>query len=398
MLNNRELKPYRFALQHLGFRPFFLLAGVFALFSMLLWMWLYQTNQSLPQAQVLANSIWHAHEMIYGYSVAVIAGFLLTAVRNWTGVQTLHGAPLLVLASLWLLARVMPLVNHPDALYLMAAFDLLFNLTLSASVLYPIIKVRQWSQIGVWSKLLLLFIANGLFYLGLFGQVDQGMQWGLYAGLYLIISLILMMARRVVPFFIEKGVDEASTLINYRWVDISSLILMLIFIVVEVFLSLPVFSAVIALLLFIVHAIRLAGWYTPGIWRKPLLWILYLAYAWIVFGFAMKGAGLFITVEPMLAVHAFAVGGVGLVTLGMMARVILGHTGRDVFDPPPILTLIFLILVVGSVLRVLLPMLLPDLYLYWIGLSQACWITSFGLFVWLYTPMLIKSRVDGNYG
>jgi uncharacterized protein involved in response to NO len=398
MLNISEQKTYRISLHHLGFRPFFMLAGIFAVFSMSVWMWLYQGNGVLPTADSLSSITWHAHEMIYGYSLAVVAGFLLTAIRNWTGVQTLHGIPLLLLALLWLLARIMPLLDHPSSLYLMAVFDLMFNVGLCIATLYPVIKVKQWSQMGVWSKVLLLLLTNMLFYLGLFGQLEPGVTWGLYGGLYLVLSMVLLMGRRVIPFFIEKGVDENVSLVNRRWVDISSLVLMLVFILAEVFLPFPRLAMLVALLLSVVHGYRLIGWHTSGIWRKPLLWILYVAYGWIVLGFALKGAMLFVPIHTMLVVHAFAVGGIGLVTLGMMARVALGHTGRNVFEPPSVLTAVFLVLVIGSLARVLLPMIAPAGYTLWMGITQACWILGFALFSLIYTPMLIKPRVDGSYG
>jgi uncharacterized protein involved in response to NO len=313
-------------------------------------------------------------------------------------VQTLHGPALLLLALLWLGARLMPLLDHPDALYAMAVLDLGFGVGLCLALLYPIVKVRQWGQLAVLSKVLLLVAGNAAFYLGLFGQFDQGLHWGLYGGLYLIVSLLLLMARRVVPFFIEKGVAEQVTLTNRRWLDLSSLVLMLAFLVVEVLLPHPQIAAAVAWLLFALHALRLADWHSPGIWRKPLLWVLYLGYGWLLLGFALRGLQPLLPVNPMLAIHAFTVGGIGLMTLGMMARVALGHTGRSVFAPPAALRWIFIAMLLSAVLRVLLPLALPAQYDVWVGLSQLLWIAAFGAFSWIYAPMLIRARVDGRYG
>jgi len=398
MLNITEPASHRIALHHLGFRPFFLLAGASGVVLMAAWLWLYQSGQPLPAALPMATITWHAHEMIYGYAMAVIAGFLLTAVRNWTDVQTLHGPSLLLLALLWLGARLMPFVGHPDALLAMAVLDLGFGIGLSLALLHPIVKVRQWGQLAVLSKVLLLVAGNAAFYLGLFGQFEPGLHWGLYGGLYLIVSLLLLMARRVVPFFIEKGVAEAVTLTNCRWLDLASLVLMLLFLVVEVLLPQPRIAAVVALLLFALHALRLYDWHSPGIWRKPLLWVLYVGYGWLLLGFALKGLQLLLPVNPMLAVHAFAVGGIGLMTVGMMARVALGHTGRSVFAPPAALKWLFVAMLLSGVVRVLLPMALPAQYGLWVGLSQLLWIAAFGAFSWIYAPMLWRARVDGRYG
>jgi len=393
-----EAGGHRFALHHLGFRPFFLLAGVAAVALMAAWLWLYQFARPLPPATGLADMVWHAHEMIYGYAAAVIAGFLLTAVRNWTGVQTLHRGPLLLLALLWLAARLMPFVGTHAAMLAMAGLDMAFGLGLTLALLHPIAKARQWGQLALLSKVLLLVGANGAFYLGLFGHFAEGVRWGLYGGLYLIVSLILLMARRVLPFFIENGVEEKVTLRNSRWLDLGSLLLMLAFIGVEVLYPQPRLAGLLAWGLFALHALRLGRWHHPGIWRRPLLWVLYIGYAWIVLGFALRGLQLFLPLNPMAAVHAFAAGGIGMMTLGMMARVALGHTGRNVFAPPPALSWIFAGMLASALVRVLPAGLLPELHLFWIGLSQLLWIGAFGAFTWIYAPMLLQARIDGRYG
>ncbi len=391
-----EKHNYHFALHHLGFRPFFLAGVLFSVAAVALWFWLYRSGAVLPMG-VLPPITWHAHEMIYGYTLAVVAGFLLTAVSNWTGVRTLNGAPLIGLALVWLAARLMPFFGDA-ALAPMAILDLLFLTALSAAVLHPIVKVRQWPQIGVWSKLALLLVSNALFYLGLFGVLENGVQWGIYSGLYLIVSLILLMLRRVLPFFIERGVDEKITLTNRTWVDVSSLVLMLAFWLVEVFLVLPRISALLAVLLFLLHGLRMLDWHTPGIWRKPLLWVLYLGYGWVTAGFALIALAKFGALNPWLAVHAFAYGGIGMVTLGMMARVSLGHTGRNVFEPPAVITPMFLLLLAGALARVVAPLLAPQLYLVWMEAAQLLWIVAFTLFAIVYAPFLVLPRIDGRYG
>lgn len=397
MLISEKPRHYRYALHHLGFRPFFLFSGLFAVAAVAGWFWLYQFDSDALPVRSLPAVTWHAHEMIYGYTLAVIAGFLLTAVHNWTGVHTLHGSGLILLALVWLAARLMPLFGD-GVLPVMAVLDLLFLVGLGAALLHPIVKARQWSQLGVWSKVVLLLMSSALFYLGLFGLLEQGVRWGLYSGLYLILSLILQMGRRVIPFFIERGVEKQATLVNRAWLDITSLAAMLLFWLVEVFFGLPLVSALLAGLLFVLHGVRLAGWHISGIWRKPLLWVLFLGYGWVTLGFAMIALSKFGWINPMLAVHAFTYGGIGMATLGMMARVVLGHTGRSVFDPPAVVTPMFLLLFAGSLVRVAVPLLAPDCYTLWMGAAQVFWILAFALFVWVYTPMLILPRVDGRYG
>jgi uncharacterized protein involved in response to NO len=296
------------------------------------------------------------------------------------------------------MARLMPFVNATWSLPLMALFDLSFALWLCIDILRAIVKARQWPQLGVLSKVVLMLLGNVFYYLGVSGHLTNGVQWGLYTGLYIILSMVLLMGRRVIPFFIEKGVGYPVELKNRKWLDMSSLVLMLVFWIADVFFADPWVTALVATILAMLHAVRLAGWYTPGIWKKPLLWILYLAYIWIIVGFAMRALGVLGFLNPLLAVHAFAYGGIAMITLGMMARVSLGHTGRNVFDPPAILTPIFLLLFIGSLMRVVMPLLVPQWYNEWIGAAQILWIIPFAMFAWIYAPMLIKPRVDGRYG
>lgn len=398
MLNIEEKQNHRIALHHLGFRPFFLAGSLFAVIGMLLWLFQYHFNILFPVMDNLPIVYWHGHEMIFGYAMAVIGGFLLTAVRNWTNVQTLHGWPLLLLALLWLLARLMPFIDHPSAMLAMTVLDLGFNGLLCIALLYPILKVRQWTQIGIWLNVVFICTANLLFYFGLFGLISNGMEMGLYAGLYFIISLIMLMGRRVIPFFIEKGVDETVTLKNSLWLDNVSIVLVVAFIYLQVFTHHLNMATTLAFSLTLLHLWRITAWHTKGIWQKPLLWILYLAYASIVVGFIFTGLANLQYLSPLLATHAFGYGGIGLMTLGMMARVALGHTGRNVFDPPRVLFWVFTLAVAGAIARVGLPLLAPTMNTSWIGLSQGLWIIAFGTFSWVYAPMLIKARVDGRYG
>lgn len=398
MLNIEQPSNHRYALHHLGFRPFFLLAGLFAVTSMLVWSWIYHYPVKLPFMASFSSMSWHAHEMVFGYAMAAIAGFLLTAIRNWTNQQTLNGPGLMILALLWLLARFAPFIDHPMALTIMALADTLFSVVLIPAMLIPMVVAGTRQHYFIVGVVALICACNISFYAGVLMLAEVDLLLVIKLGLYLILALIMIMGRRVIPFFIEKGIDTPTTITNYRWLDISSLILMGLFILLQLFQHGELVTALVALSLAVLHSIRLYGWYSPDIWRKPLLWILYLAYIWIVIGFAMTGLHLVLPQLSQLATHAFAVGGIGMMTLGMMARVSLGHTGRNVFDPPAILNWIFVLLAIGSVARIILAGLLPAWYGYWIGLAQLCWIAAFALFSVVYAPMFIKARVDGRYG
>lgn len=395
MLNIEESKQtYTNALWHLGFRPFFIVAGVFATLSMLLWLVLSHFTQA-PLVMEIVPSVWHGHEMVYGYSMAVIAGFLLTAVQNWTGVKTLSGTGLVVLVLLWCLARIMPFINITSAPWVMALSDLAFMLGLILAVVFPIVKVRQWKQLGIVTILLVMATGNSLFYLSLLKEIQLPLQFSVYLGLYFVLALILLMARRVVPFFIEKGVDETVTIKNWFWLDVLVIVFFIFFVLSRLAVISPTLTMSLSLVLVVLNGIRLWQWHTPGIWRKPLLWILYLAYTCLVLAFVLFAIP---SVSAFIALHAFAVGGIGLMTLGMMCRVALGHTGRNVSDPPLVLIPIFSLMLLAVISRVVLPLIAVQQYNLWIIISQVFWILSFVLFSWVYIPILYKPRVDGRYG
>jgi uncharacterized protein involved in response to NO len=384
------------ALLNLGFRPFFLGAAVFAVISIIAWTFVYTLAMPVPMASMTPFQ-WHAHEMIYGFSLAVIAGFLLTAARNWTGIDTLHGTPLLGLFGLWAAARVSMLFGTA-LLELAALFDILFILALTAAVASPIIRARMWRQVGILSKLVLMAAGSIVFYLGSFGYLESGLHWGVYGGLYLVIGLVLTMGRRVIPFFIERGVGYPVTLFNSKWIDISSLVLFLALFIAELFIADRRLVPWLAGALFAVNAVRLAGWHTPGIWKKPLLWSLYVAYAFIVAGFLLLAFNGFTGVSRFVAIHGFAYGGIGLITLSMMVRVSLGHTGRDIHSPPGAATWAMLALTAGALFRVLLPVLFPGQYLAWVAASQLLWLVAFAILAKVLLPILTAPRTDGQFG
>lgn len=384
------------ALFNLGFRPFFLGAAIFAIISMALWTSVYVFHLPVPLAGISAFQ-WHAHEMIYGFAMAVIAGFLLTAVKNWTGVQTLHGYGLLGLFALWALPRVLFLFGTPW-MFVAGLFDILFVLCLIGSILYPTIKVKQWKQLGIIVNLALLAVANGCFYLGAAGLIDQGAFIGIQGGLFLIVGLILFMGRRVIPFFIEAGVGYPVKLFNANWLDIAIIVLYIAFLVAEVLIRNSWGVALISLGLFVANSARLMGWHTGGIWKKPLLWSLFVSFAWINFGFFLLALNAFLNLSNIVVLHAFSVGGIGVVTLSMMARVTLGHTGRNVQDPPKAVAIALMVLVAGAVVRVIAPLVAGSHYVIWVAASQVLWIAAFSIFIATYFPMLVKPRIDGQFG
>lgn len=398
------MQPYRHpAIFNLGFRPFFTGAALFAIISVAYWLFVYSSMISLidPDINIHFANIspfqWHAHEMIYGYSLAVIAGFLLTAVKNWTGIQTIHGYPLAALFSCWVIARIIWLAKD-SWLFIAAIFDLIFIIGLIYFVATPIIAKKQWRQMAILSKLFLLGFGNLAFYLDVFSLFENGIHIGLYGGLYLIIGLILTIGRRIIPLFVQNALTYKVTLFNSKWLDISSLIGVLGFFITEVFLSQPLASAIFAGLMFVVTSIRIIGWYTPGIWKNPLLWSFYVALFFIDLGFLLFVIAFFIDISPYLSIHSFAYGAIGVITMSMIARVSIGHTGRSLKSLPKSLLIALLILSFGASVRVFFPLFIPELYTAWILLSGILWLCAFTLFVFNFMQYWTQARVDQKYG
>lgn len=395
--SSRQTPKQRFALLNLGFRPFFLLAAAFAAISMTVWMWKY-FNFTLPPLFYVTTSQWHAHEMLYGFAFAVIAGFLLTAVKNWTGISTLHGRPLLGLVACWTGARSL-MLGAPDLVSVAAMLDMTFNIWLIAAVARPIIKVKQWRQLGVLSKVILLTLGNAAFYAQALGWTAGGAYAALWIGLLLNVSLILVISRRILPGFIERGVQEKVALKNSTWID-RLLMLALIALLLNV-LTIASATANIALglIIGIFNSIRLYRWHTSGIWQVPLLWSFYcglwlMTAGFFLYAFSFMNSGL----SLILAIHCWAIGGIGVITLAMMARVSLGHTGRDIHTPPRSVRWIFGLCIAAALCRVLLPLLLPEVYRLSVMLAASCWIAAFSWFCIVYWPILSKPRIDGAPG
>jgi len=375
-----------------GFRPFFLGAASYAVLTMLAWLAVNRYGWPLV-IEGVTPAQWHAHEMIYGYAMAVIAGFLLTAAWNWTGRETASGAALALLLASWATARALMLPGS-QLLWVAAAADLLFMVGLGIAVGRPILQVRQKRQTPVLALLTLLATANLCFYLGAAGWLEQGAYWGVHGGLYLVLGMVLFMGVRVIPFFTERGVGYTVQLKRQRWNDIATFAIFPLFALTELLLPRQWPGALLAAALLALNSVRVSGWHTLGIWQKPLLWGLFGAFLLINLGFLLRALMPVTAIPDFLPIHAFAVGGIGLVTISMMARVTLGHTGRNVHQAPPVTILLLLGMVLALMLRVFLPLVDMANYGLWILLSGSVWIATFCLFLLVFAPMLLRPRVD----
>ena len=395
---------------NLSFRVFFSAAAVFAIVMMVVWSFVF-TGHTDIDAQVLNPLYWHGHEMIYGYALAVVAGFLLTAVKTWTGVMMPHGYSLLAIFACWLLARLGWLAfgfgitiagSSAWLLYAAALFDLLFVGSMAFVIFRAVLQVKQYKQMGILAKLALLTLGNGLCYWGIISADMAITRVGIYLGFYLIIGLVLTIGRRVVPFFIERGLSGDGTgtitLRNSKVQDIASLAFFFAFFLVDLFYPNKYLLTITALGVAVVNIIRLLGWYNHGIWQKPLLWSLYIAFLGMCLSFLLYALQPWLGYAHSIALHGLAIAGVGMMTVAMMTRVSLGHTGRSIHQPPKTVNAMYILMVLVFISRVLLPLVDMSHYLLWIMVAQGAWIACFVLFCVSYLPMLARPRPDGLFG
>lgn len=391
---NNNKKPFDIPFFALGFRTFFALSGLSALVLMVVWRSLY--DGSLVLDNYFVKNYWHAHEMLLGYTVAVISGFLLTAVRNWTGKQTLTGASLAGLALLWVYGRILPFYSGLLADEFIALVDFLFLPVLAYSLLKPIMAAKYTRGYVFIALLLIMSFGNGLIHMEILGLSEQTAWTGFQIVIGLIIVMILVIAGRVFPFFTEKGLSGTLPIRNplYDALSIGSALLVFGLLIMQVSGALLALAAAMAA---IVNLLRVNDWYVFKIWFVPLLWVLYIGYAWIIIGFILTALSAYSIVMPTLALHAFTMGGIGVITLGMMARVSLGHTGR-VLKASHAMAIAFALINLAALIRVFFPIFLPHWYADIIYAATILWLAAFSLFAYVYAPILTTARADGKAG
>ncbi|MDR2129488.1 MAG: NnrS family protein [Burkholderiaceae bacterium] len=389
-------------LWRLGFRPFFLCGAAFAAGAIGLWIFVY-AGGALVWEPLGGWLGWHRHEMPFGFALAIVAGFLLTAVPNWTGQPGVRGWPLALLLGLWGAARLLWLAGAPW--WLVAVPDVLW-LPLLAGFLVPSLKrTRQMHNYPVLVMLALLALANALAFAGL-ARGDAEMQRNAaFAAIWLIAALMTMIGGRVIPFFTRNALGlpaVATTTPTPLRALLPDLALMALTLLVAAnsaagLLSIPALPlAILFGLLTLGHARRLWRWHHRGIWRVALLWPLHVSYGWMLLAcgaLALFHAGL-LPRGFSHALHALTVGAMGGLILAMIVRVSLAHTGRAL-QAPRTMHAAFLLFHLGAAARVFLAFWLPRAGLL---IAAICWIAAFALFVAVHGPMLCRPRVDGKPG
>lgn len=376
----------------LGFRPFFLAAGALAPLAML--GWLAVLYGLLPVPAYYGPLAWHAHVMLFGYTAAVVAGFLLTAVRNWTGLATPTGWPLAGLVAVWLLGQLAAFVPVPK--WLVAGLDLAFLPLLASALGRPL-----WQGAGGANRVFLALLA-GMTAASLMVHLDRlGLVPGLAsAGHRLMLDLtmltLLVIAGRVMPFFTTRAIAGAGAR-NLPAIERLTVGLASLLVLANLLLPRSPWTAAVALSLAAVQLGRLWGWHDRRVWRLPILWVLYVGYGWLIVGLGLNGLAALGLVPPTAVLHALTVGAVGVFTLGMMARVALGHTGREMRAAGPTV-LAFVLVNLAALVRVTAPLLDPAGAAGWLAISGGLWTAAFVAFLWVYVPILMAPRVDGQPG
>ena len=383
-------------LLRLGFRPFFLLAGISAVFFMLVWVYLLNGGSAVSAYGVIG---WHAHEMLFGFTLAVIAGFLLTAAKNWTNIQTLQGVWLGGFALLWIAGRVAPWLPLPA--WLIAVIDLSFLPLLAVAILRPLLKSSQYQQLIFVLILLVLFVANLLFHVEYLSSGWHTAELGLRLAWLTIVFLITVMGGRVIPFFIERGTGTREKLRTSRMIEIAAVVSLIAWMVATLFTSGNVYVASLVCLAGLMQLLRWWSWHHGALWRVPMLWVLYLGYGWIPLGLLLTAYAEFTGNGVSPALHAFTAGAIGTLTIGMMSRVALGHTGREIQASTTVIVA-FVFVTLASLVRVIGPLLAAAYSLSQVTaiLTSAgiLWAAGFLLFVAAYLPLLTRPRIDGRHG
>jgi uncharacterized protein involved in response to NO len=379
----------------LAFRPFFLAAAIWAALALGLWIVIFMTGSALPSR--FDPLSWHIHAMLFGFVPAAIAGFMLTAIPNWTGRPPIRGVRLIGLVAFWLLGRIACLVSVALPLWLVASVDLAFPVALCAVAACEIVAARNWRNLMTPIPIAVLAIGNLLIYLRLAGcDVPSGLGWRL--GIVAIIALISAIGGRIIPAFtrnwlVKRGVTVLPA--AHDMLDRIALAVLHTGLLGWAFFpaSMPVGAILVAAAA--LNIWRLGRWRGLATISEPLLAILHLGYAWIVLGAVLLGVSrLTAAIPESAAIHAFTAGAIGTMVLAVMTRVSRGHTGRAL-EADRVTIGIYLTITAAAIVRVLAAFV-GDAATIPLAVSAVLWAASFGLFAVSYGPLLWLPRVDAS--
>ena len=380
------------ALLSAGFRPFFLLSAVWACVAIPLWLALYASAVQLPTA--LPPAVWHAHEMIFGFAAATVAGFLLTAIPNWTGRMPPAGRSLAVLVLLWFAGRIGVPLSAEIGAVAAAVLDLLFPVVFLGVVTREILAGRNWRNLPMVAALSGLLLANALVHLAALDLAPTA-TFGNQLGIAILLLLISLVGGRIIPSFtrnwLTKQRPDVAPPTASNWFD--SIVLLATAVALAAWLFVPDATATswLRLAAGLLHWLRLARWRGLATLREPLLWVLHLGYFWLGLGFCLLGLGGALPwLPPFTALHVLTVGAIGTMTLAVMTRATLGHTGRKLVAGTGT-TAIYVLVTIATIGRLLAP-LAGAQYMLALALTGLAWSAAFGLFALLYLRPLALPR------
>jgi len=397
--------PSQMILFSVGFRPFFLFASGYGALAAGAWTGWLGDAWGLPA--VYPPAALHAHEMMFGVALAAIAGFLLTAVPQWTAGRPLSGVPLAALAGCWLLGRLAVLGAGFTGPVPAMLLDLLFPLGLCLAIGSMLIRAKNRRNYGFIVLLGLAALANFCWHLEMAGLMDEveGAFADALSGtalelmLNLLLIIVAIMGGRVIPMFSANWMrrqGEVLPIVHLEWLKRGCIIGLILVAGAEFFSPLldERFIGILALLAGLAYLVRLWGWNGYRTYAHPLVWILHLAYFWLCLSLFLKGGQYLGDLIPeAVARHAAAVGAVGTMIMAIMPRVSLGHTGRDLILPRPMLAA-YALFVAAPILRIASPYLEGDWYQASLLASGLCWTDAFAVFLATFAPILLAPRVN----
>ena len=386
-----RLRPQSIALLSYGFRPFFLGAALWACIAMVLWIGLLSGSWSFAIGYGVVA--WHAHEFLFGFIAAVMTGFLLTAIPNWTGRLPLQGMPLLALFLLWLAGRVAMLLTDWIGTGAAAIIDCVYLITVTAVISREIVAGSNWRNLRVVVLVALTAIANIAFQAEML--IFAAPNYGLRLGVAAIVALIMVVGGRVTPSFTSNWLTRQGNQTRpapFSRFDIGSIALGAVALIT--WIAAPDWSGTAALLfvMAVAQAARLSRWTGARTWREPILFVLHLGYAFVPLGALVLSISiLWPRIVPTSgALHAWTTGAMGLMTLAIMTRASLGHTGRDMSTTPTTVA-IYGAMLVAALARMAAP-LLPAFYYQMLLIAGGAWFLAFALFVVAYGPLLMRAN------
>lgn len=384
-----------------GFRPFFLGGAVFSAAFMTVWLaWVLTVMASgwhdwLPIAG--SPFAWHAHEMVFGFAAAAIAGFLLTAVPNWTGALPLSGPPLIVLFLTWVAGRAAMMVSGVLPFALAATIDAAFLPLLGAFAAQQLFVKPHPRNLVFLLILALLTIVNVLYHLATAGSIGIDPLMPLRLSLILVGLMTTIIGGRIIPAFTHNwlhlnGVPGPMPR-RIAWLDVASVLSVALFAASFAAGAPSVLQGLVAAGAAALNGARLSLWRGLATRREPIVWILHLGYAWVVFALALAAASALTSVVPeSLAFHALGTGAVGTMILAVMTRASLGHTGR-MLKAPPAIVWAYVLVTVAALMRVMGPLFYPAAANAFLLAAALAWIATFVLFAAVYAPILTTPRV-----